>query len=387
MLTERSIRDAKPGRSSRVIWDKQVRGFGLKVTPAGSKSYLVNYRMDGRMHRVVIGRPAEMSLKDARERAGDMLAAVRGGSDPVTERKAKRAAPTFGDLWQRFETDFAPERIALGRMTESTLKDYRKQARRYLLPAFGKRKVADLSRADIEQLASGMAETPSQRNRTLALASRLFTIAEHWEWRPQHSNPVRGVLRARETPRDRTLSPSELAALGRALDDLAPDYPAPVAAIRLCAMSGMRIGEALSIRWQDVDFEAGRVTLPKTKTGRQVRALPQAALALLESLPRVEGCEWAFSGTRRAPVGYRHARIVFAEACERAGIEGARLHDLRRTVATNAAASGVALTTLRDVLGHAQITMAARYARMADAAVADAVEHTGGAIANLMEGK
>ncbi|MCY4394789.1 MAG: site-specific integrase [Rhodospirillaceae bacterium] len=269
-------------------------------------------------------------------------------------------------------------------MAESTLKDYRKQARRYLLPAFGQRRVVDLCRADVERLASSMVETPSQRNRTLALASRLFTLAEHWEWRSQHTNPVRGVMRAREEARDRTLSGAELASIGEALESLAGTYPAPVAAIRLCAMSGMRIGEALAIRWQDIDFEAGRVTLPKTKAGRQVRAIPRVAVAMLASLPRVNGSEWAFSGTRRAAVGYRHARDVFAKACERAGVEGVTLHDLRRTVATNAAASGVGLTVLRDVLGHRTTAMASRYARMADSAVAAAVEATGGAIAGAM---
>lgn len=380
-LTEKIVRDTEPGPKMKIVWDRQVRGFGLRITPAGARAYILNYRVGGRERRATIGRPSEMSLKAARERAGDLLAGVRDGDDPLARRQEARQAPTFADLWQRFETEFAPERIALGRMKKRTLAEYRQQARRYLLPAFGRRRVADLSRADVERLARDLADRPAMRNRTLALVSRLSTLAEHWGMRPQHSNPARGIVRAREEPRDRTLSDTELAALGEALTDLASDHPAPVAAIRLCAMTGMRIGEVLSVRWQDIDFEASRVTLPATKAGRQVRAVPQAALALLDALPRINGCDWVISGNGRAPVGYKHARTVFAGACARAGIEDARLHDLRRTVATNAAASGIGLTVLRDVLGHRTTAMATRYARMADAAVAAAVEDTGGAIA------
>ena len=385
MLTERAIRDAKPGPKTSIIWDRQVKGFGLRVTATGAKAYILNYRIEGRERRATIGRPAEMSLKDARERAGEMLAAVRAGDDPLAQRHAAREAPTVADLCERFLTDYVPSRIDLGRMAERTAADYRQQVNRYILPTLGARKVAAVTRHDVERAVTGLA--PVQRNRVLALVSRLFTLAETWEQRPAGANPARNIERSKEEARDRTLSGDELAALGEALESLAGDYPAPVAAIRLCAMTGMRIGEALAIRWQDIDYESARVTLPKTKAGRQVRAVPQAALALFDGLPRISGVDWVFSGTRGAPVGYKHARTVFAKACQRAGIEGATLHDLRRTIATGMAASGVGLTVLRDALGHRTTTMAARYARMADSAVAAAVEGTGGAIAAAMAGQ
>ena len=61
MLTERIIRDAKPGARPRLMWDEQVRGFGVRVTPRGVKSYILNYRVDGRERRLTIGRCAELS--------------------------------------------------------------------------------------------------------------------------------------------------------------------------------------------------------------------------------------------------------------------------------------------------------------------------------------
>ena len=176
----------------------------------------------------------------------------------------------------------------------------------------------------------GLART--QRNRVLAFTSRVFRQFEQWEWREQNTNPARGVERARETPRDRTLAPSELAALARALDDMAGAYPASVAAIRFAAVTGLRIGEVLAIRWEDVDLEQSRLTMPETKTGRRQHDLRAAALAILRELMRVNDCPWAFTTTGRAGLSYRPVRVHFGEAVRAAGLADVRLHDLRRTV-------------------------------------------------------
>ena len=385
MLTEKRIRDAKPGPRTTFIWDLEVRGLGLRVTLNGTKSYVLSYRVGGRKRLATLARASEVSLKSARERAGQELASIRSGeSDPLERRRKAQEAPTMAELIDQFLTVEGPTRISHGRMTERTLHEYRKQVRAYLLPALGRHRVADVKRGDVEHM---VARLPGPtRNRVLALTSRLFTLAERWQWRSQNDNPARGIERSREQVRDRTLSLGELSALGEALVSLEGDHPAAVNVIRLCAMTGMRISEVLSIRWSDIDFEGCRVTLRKTKSGRQIRAVPCAALALFDGLPRFDGCEWVFSTNGRSPVGYKHARAVFAEACECAKIQSARLHDLRRTIATGMAAAGVGLVTMRDALCHLTTTMSERYARMADAAVAAAIEDTGGAIATVIGG-
>ena len=187
-----------------------------------------------------------------------------------------------------------------------------------------------LTRRHVERMVGGLAR--KQRNRVLAFTSRVFRQFEQWEWREQNTNPARGVERARETPRDRTLAPSELAALARALDDMAGAYPASVAAIRFAAVTGLRIGEVLAIRWEDVDLEQSRLTMPETKTGRRQHDLRAAALAILRELMRVNDCPWAFTTTGRAGLSYRPVRVHFGEAVRAAGLADVRLHDLRRTV-------------------------------------------------------
>ncbi len=379
-LTERTIRDAKPGPKTRIEWDSTVKGFGLRVTAKGARAFILNYRVDGRERRVTIGRPGELSLKEARWKAGEMVANIREGGDPLREREERRKAPTLNEGLDRFFDEWVPRRIADGRLSERTAYDYRKQAGRTLRPKLGEVKIADVTRHDIERALAKVA--PVQRNRQLALARRLFNLFETWEYRPQHSNPVRGIEKAREEPRDRVLAPSEIRALAGAVEAL--DDPFAVAAIKLLTLTGWRTGEALGLRWEHVNFETGEALLPSTKTGRDNRPLPAPVLALLSGLPQINGNPFVFAGARGAAIGYRKFRALFAEAARTAGLEDVRLHDLRRSVATMAAANGVSVLMLRDMLGHKSSAMANRYARRAGSALQETVDASASRMAALM---
>ena len=383
LLTEKRIRDAKAGEKTRFLWDEQVTNLGVRVTRAGVMSFVLFYRIAGRKHLATLARCSELSLKDARERAGRELAAIREGIDPLERRRQAKVAPTVADLIDQFLTVEGPARISHGRMTERTLQEYRKQARAYLLPALGKRGVASVKRGDVEHMVARL-PAPT-RNRVLALTSRLFTLAERWQWRAQNDNPARGIERSREEARDRVLAPSELAALAAALDGLEDQYPAPVAAIRFAAVTGLRIGEVLAIQWAHIDFETGRLTMPKTKSGRRVHDISTTAVEVLSALPRIN--DWAFTAVRDAPVTYRYVRTVFAEAAKAAGIADVRLHDLRRTVMTSAAAAGIGTHVLRDLLGHKSTVMADRYIRHVGNPVREAREQVGAAMASMMRGE
>ena len=388
MLTEKRVRDAKPSDKIAFLWDSRVKNFGVRITPKGIKSYILFYRTGGRKHLATLSRCAEISLAEARQRAGRELVAIRdGNADPLERRRKAREAPTVNDALAKFFDEYAPARMEAERLTVRTVTDYRKQARRYVEPLLGHLQVAKVTRLDMERFAAAMANTPAQRNRTLAFVSRLFTLAEHWEWRDQRTNPVRGVTRAKEQARDRTLAASELARLNTALESLESEHPFPVAAIRVAAMTGLRISECLSLTWENVLFETSRAVLPTTKVGRRVVPLAVLVLDILSGLPRINGNPWVFAGGRGAAVTYKTTRRVFADACERAGLEDVRLHDLRRSVATSLAASGVNAFTLRDVLGHASVTMSNRYVRLASDSLTDATERAAAMTAAAMAGK
>ena len=383
-LTERRIRDAKPGSRPFILWDRQVVGLGCKVAVSGTKTFILNYRVDGRERRAKLAGCSEMSLSAARERAGRELVAIRNGEgDPLRRRQESREAPTVDAGLDRFFEEFVPRRIADGRMSERTRYDYTKQADKIIRPKLGSLKIADVTRHDIERATAALA--PVSRNRQLALLSRLFNLFEAWEWRAQNSNPVKGIEKAREQPRDRVLAPSEIEALAGALNRSTEIYA--VAAIRFLTMTGWRSGEALALQWDHVNFETGEALLPTTKAGRQNRPLGAPALALLAELPKVNNNPFVFAGVRGVALGYRKLRIVFAEACAAAGIPDCRLHDLRRSVATTAAANGMSVFLLRDLLGHKSATMANRYARRAGSALQDAVDANAERMAAMMAGK
>ena len=391
MLTERLIRDTPPGEKDRILWDAQIKGLGVRIRTSGTKTYILNYRVSGREHRVTLARVGEIPLREARERAGTELVRIRAGeADPLTRRREARGAPTVNEGLERFFTEYAPARVEAGRLALGTVQNYRQQAARYLRPALGERRIVDITRGDIERMVERLgAVAPVQRNRVLAFTSRVFRLFEDWGLRAQHTNPVRGIERLREEARDRVLAPSELAALGEALGRAESDKPAAVAAIRFAALTGLRIGEVLAMRWEHVDAERSAVVLPQTKTGRRVHGLPTAALELLAGLPRTNGYVFTsdHGAERDAPVSYMSVRAAFSAIARDAGLVDVRLHDLRRTVMTSAARAGLGSHVLRDLLGHKTTAMADRYVRHVGAAVHEAQERIGAAIAAQLQGE
>ena len=260
---------------------------------------------------------------------------------------------------------------------------YRHQCGKYVLPIIGGLRVADVKRGHIEGMVAPLPSTT--RNRVLALASRLFTLAEVWEMRPAGINPVRKIERARETARDRVLSPDEMASLAAALKETETDSPAAVAVVRFLALTGLRVSEALGIQWEHIDLGTGRLLIPESKTGRKWHDVPAPALQLLADLPRFG--PWAFTSTGRAPTGYKSVHKVFRAACERAGIADARIHDLRRGVISAAAASGANVAVLQRLLGHRTPQMALRYARELQDPVQAARERVASQMAAAMSGE
>ncbi len=384
MLTERMIRDAKPRSRPYILWDSRIKGLGVKVTPGGTQTFLIDYRTDGRQRRATIGRPSEISLADARHRAASELDAIRNsGDDPLQRKRERREAPTLADACSQFFEEYTPDRIRQGRMTPRTEQTYRYQAAKYLLPYLGRHRIRDITRTDIERTVSPL--PPTTRNRVLAFASRLFTTCELWEWRDQHTNPCRFATRARLEVRDRVLSPDEMSRLARALSEIEDRHPAPVAAIRFCALTGLRISEVLAIRWEDIDAGNGIVHLPRTKSGARSHHIPEPASAIISALPRF--CDWVFSsggGTRKGALTYSHTRKVFAAVCEAAYIKNARLHDLRRGIMLAAAEAGANAAVLRDLLGHSSLTMANRYLSRLGQPVREAREDAAAKIAAAM---
>ena len=378
MLTERRIRDAKPGAKTVLLRDAKVVGLAVRVAPGGTKAYVLDYRANGARRLATLARCSEISLEQARDMAGRDLVAIRAGeADPVRDRAERLAAPTVNDGLDRFFREFVPARIEQGRMKPGTVREYTKQANLTVRPGLGNIKIADVTRADVERAVAKRG--PVQRNRTIAFISRLFTAFERWEYRPQNANPAKLVERTREEPRERVLAPSEIEAIGEAL--AAHDHPFAVAALRFLMLTGWRNGEALAMQWDAVNFETGEIVLASTKTGRAVRTVDAMALQAIADLPRINRVPGVFAG-----LTYGTLRKHWLVVCEAAGVPDCRLHDMRRTVATTMAAAGMSAFILRDLMGHKTLAMANRYVR-AGSALQDAQAATASRMAGMMGGQ
>ncbi len=238
-LTKRSIDALRPDGTDRLLWDDELPGFGVRVFPSGIKSYLIQYRAKGRTRRLTLGAHGVLTAKQARDSARRQLLAVAGGADPSEDRRKMRHADTV----EQFADRYLERHVRLHKKPSSRREDEQILKTR-ILPALGKRKVIDVTRADVQRLHHGMQDVPYHANRTLALLSKMMNLAEKWGIRPDNTNPCRHVERYHEKKRQRFLSAAELAALGKVLGEVERErveWPSVVPAIRLLIFTGARV--------------------------------------------------------------------------------------------------------------------------------------------------
>ena len=264
-ITKRAVDRLQGDGAEKFYWDDDLPGFGVRIRSSGRKYYVVQFRADGRLRRIALGRHGAMPTETARRRAMVAVSEAKGGGDPALARDAGRKAPTMKQLGKRFLEDYVPDHCK-----PSTAYEYGRSVKFFIDPRIGARKVKDIKRSDIAELHHALRETPYQANRTLGVLSKMFSLAEMWGFRPDGSNPCLHVKRYREEKRERFLSAEEFARLGRVLDETLRDGSetrSAVVAIRLLMLTGCRLSEIQKLRWEHVDLETGELRLPDTKTG------------------------------------------------------------------------------------------------------------------------
>ena len=362
-ITKRVVDALLPAERERVVWDDDIKGFGVRVHPTGRKVYIVKYRHEGRSVKVTIGPHGPVTPAAARARAAEIVTLAKTGHDLAGKTPGARGSVTGADLARRFMDEYAPAHLK-----PSTARLYRKIIENRILPRFGKRRVSDIGKSDVVALHHDMRDVPDHANRTLSVLSRMLTLAEVWEMRPEGANPCRHVKKYPEHKRERFLSDEEYRRLGSALRDAETEgfaSPGAIAAIRLLMLTGCRSGEIMSLRWDYVDLEMGELRLPDSKTGSKVVHLGDPAIAVLRSIARKEDNPWVFPGTKPG----RHMTYLhdaWRRTLDRAGIENLRIHDLRHSYASGGLLVGEGLPMIGKLLGHNKVQTTARYAHLAN---------------------
>lgn len=397
-LTKRLVDSLNPGSRDQFVWDPELAGFGCKVTPAGRKVYVLQYRprIRGRSsapRRITLGKHGELTPDEARKLAADLLVEVRSGRDPA-EAWRNRDVPTVADLAERFVKKYLPNKKRPPR--SSTIEYYDRILRLHVVPVLGERLVAAVTAEDLERLHQRMRSRPYIANRTLSVLQQAFDQAERWQWRPRGSNPATFVEHYPESRRGAAkevlLTPEQMSRLLAAIDKEQAGGGSPYAcdAIRVAFWTGWRIGEVLRLEWANLDISRGRAKLLRTKTAEEeYRSLPVEGLAILEGVRRVAGSPYVFPGA--APD--RHLTTVkkpWNRIRKRAGLdrlEGLgplRLHDLRHNVVSWDVSRGVPLEIAGKNVGHRSRRATEVYAHFAPDALKKAADDRARAMRDSM---
>jgi integrase len=398
-LTRKLIEETCAVGRDTWLWDRDVAGFGVKITPAGRRTYVLQYRIAGRSRRYSIGRHGSpWTVETARERARLLLGKVAGGVDPQEEKQGARREITVAELGRLYITE------GLVTRKPASIASARSNFEHHINPILGAKKASQVTRADVERLLIAVAEGATRtrfkgakRRETIvvkggkgAATAAVLTLSAAYSFAVRRSltpdNPAWGVRKFPGKKLERFLAPAELARLGEviaAAEALGIQSPYALAALKVLILTGCRLQEILTLKRAYIDRDHRLLRLPDSKTGAKVIHVGSRVLAIIEALPQVEGNPYVFVG--RGGVG----RLVYLQSTwerirKAAGLEDVRLHDLRHSFASMGAASGDSLMVIGALLGHKTSKSTERYAHMADRPVRSAAERISFEIARLM---
>jgi integrase len=393
-ITKRKVDAMKPNPAKdEFLWDTEAKGFGLRIKPSGNRSFVLQYYAPGlnQRRRLTIGAYGPLTPEEARRKALALLARIGNGEDPALVASDERRATREETVEAMFPA-FLQDGVDIRR--ESTLSYYESLGRLYILPVLGHLPVKRVAQKDVTELHRSLRDKKVTANRVVQLLRGFF----YWLERRGYvtgENPAKHTERFAEKARERFLTGEEISRLGEALRlaetqgiEPAPQHrkppsanrpknegmfstapqianPAAVAALRLLMFTGWREKEALTLRWDAVDFPRGMVTLEDTKSGRSSRPISAPALALIAAQPKLQGSEYVFPGRVEGKPLQEIQRLWYAVRAA-AKLEGVRLHDLRHSVAAIAAGQGHSLILIGKLLGHKDQRSTARYAHLSD---------------------
>ena len=348
-LTDRRVQALRTEKVQEEFWDAGFAGgsFGVRVSAQGRKSFVVMYRNGDRLRRMTLGAYPALKLADARDRAKQIVGDVARGKDPARAKQEHRNAETFAGLADLFMTRYAYQRA------ERTRREYQRQLDHDLLPSWGRRKAADITKADVIDVLDHIAHDRGsviQANRTRALIHKIFAFAMTRDI--LQANPCSGLPKpGEERHRERVLTDSEIVTLWQALDD----EQEPIASLyRLLLLTAQRPGEVRAMRWAELDGDLWTIPAEIVKN-RRTHPLPLSpqALGVLAHLEPLTGQHehviHSPSNRGNGPVKWlSYATRRLREAC---GFEF-RPHDLRRTATSGMAALGTDRVTLAKILNH-----------------------------------
>ena len=353
-LTDQAVRSLRPDTRQVDYWDIVQKNFGVRVSPAGRKTFIVRYRSTGRHRRMSLGLYPTVALADARRHARQVLGEVASNEDPAQARQDARRAPSFESLAALYLEKHA-------RVRKKSWRQDRRVIENELLPNWRTLRASEIRRRDVRELVEAIAERPAPiaANRTRALISKIFNWGISREM--VESNPCAQLERpAAEGRRDRVLTDTEIRTFWTGLDH---EPLAITAAFRLRLVTAQRGAEVHNLRWTDLDLDNRWWTVPASdaKNGLPHR-VPLNDLAMEILTPLRDHMDGDASVSMYVLAGARGPKQR-AAVSRRLGLDDFRGHDLRRTAASRMASAGVPRLVIAKVLNHVEQGVTAVYDR------------------------
>jgi integrase len=359
----------REGVAEGFYWDRELPGFGLRVYRSGRKRWIVQLRQRKATRRITLGDPEGMSAPDARRAARAILAQNALDGLPTRQPRAERHDPRFSAYVAEFWKDCSAH------WKGSTQARNRQAIDGSLVPYFGRRHIGMITRPDILAWKDALRDRQGKFNRELPVLAAMLGYAEKLGYRPKGSNPCRGMPRYKRQLPERYLTAKEFRRLGAVLAECEPVHSEAVAVIRLLMFTGARCSEITGLQWEWIDPPYAQ--LPDSKTGPKRLYLNRQAIELLDA--------WKGEGVGAVFPNASSRRNLLPKAWEtmrrKAAIPDVRLHDLRHSFASVGIMDGISLARVGKLLGHALPETTARYAHLADSAIADAAARVSGSIA------
>ena len=374
-LTKSAVDAAQPQAEAVELRDTLVPGFLCKITPAGRKVFMLQYRTNaGERRKPSLGLYGELTVEQARSLAQEWLAQVRRGGDPAAEKAEARQAPTVKELCKKFMEDYSKKRNKL-----STQAGYQAVINRNIIPLLGRKKVQDVKRPEIAGLMEKLSYKQTEANKVFSVLRKMFNMAEVWGYRPDGTNPCRHVPMFPAGKSTHLISDEEMGNLFRQLDKIESEglenYVIPLG-IRLQFEFAGRRSEIIALEWNWVDLQNRRVVWPDSKTGGMSKPMSEEAYRLLSTAPRQEGSRYVLPSPSHAGKHLTTGEYYggWSRALKAAGATHVGTHGIRHRSATDIANSGIPVKVGMALTAHKTVVMFMRYVHTEDKPVREAAE-------------
>jgi len=383
-ITKRTVDTAKPGSKDLFIWDTALGGFGLKVTPVGSKIYVIQYRLNGPTpRRYTIGKHGMWTPDTARKEAKRLLGQVAKGEDPQEKKQSDKTRPTIKIFAKKYLEDY----VQLNKKPRSIEED-RRNLEKHVIPVIGTQRIDLIDRTEIQKkIHHPLRHTPTAANRVRSLLLTMFNLAEEWGDRSL-TNPIRKIKKYPENKRERRLTKEELTRLGAVLKEAEKNNyhsPSVIGAIQLLLFTGARKNELLTLKWEYVDFEQECLHLPDSKTGKKEVRLNSQAIKVLRLLPHIKENPYVLPG-RKKKSHLVNLDLPWYQIRKEAKLEDVRIHDLRRTFGSVGYDAGIEIAFISGLLGHKDITTTQIYTHLSEEPKKKAANQIGVEIQSALDG-